>query len=467
MSFSRRTFLAGAATGVSVLVLTACTPDTPKPTPTRVPTPDPVSPVPAPTAMVRSDWLGDEFSRGSHSFVAAGASPGQRSVLGKALDGRIFFAGEATSLDQPATVDGAAQSGVSAAGEVLAYSTEGERIAIVGAGPAGAAAAARLFDSGLTVTVIEARDRIGGRIATFDNSDFPVPVELGAAWAPESGSTASLRLASLGIETVTIDGDPLLRLADGSDAEQSDSGDAAIASAIEWADKQPEDSTLTEALAGSGAGKVDDDGAAPTARDRIDIALLQTIEVARGAYVDELSSWYGTATPAAPATERVLGGYSRYITDQLDGTDVWLSSAVTAMSYGDNGVSIRLATGESISVDRAIVTVPLGVLKQQGITFDPALPFEHRSAIGDLGFGATETIWLRFEESFWDTDSVRWSVLGSTLAVTEWLNLEPLTGQPVLVASLSAAQAAALSGLGEAEVLEQLTASLEPFLPAS
>ncbi|MFD1713200.1 FAD-dependent oxidoreductase [Amnibacterium flavum] len=469
MSFSRRTFLTGAATGFSVLVLTACTPEAPKPTPTRTvaPTPDPVGPVPAPTAIVRSDWLGDEFSRGSHSFVAAGASPEQRAVLGKHLDGRIFFAGEATSIEQPATVDGAAQSGLSAAGEVLAYSTEGERIAIIGAGAAGAAAASRLVDSGLTVTVIEARDRIGGRIATLDDEDWPVPVELGAAWAPESGSAVSLRLASLGIETVALERDRLLRLADGTDVDPSDSGDAAITSAVDWAADRPEDSTITESLDGSGAGDADDSGDPPTARDRIDLALLEHIAIDRGAYPDEISSWYGVALPAAPTEERVLGGYARYITDQLDGTDVWLSSAVTALSYGDNGVSIRLATGESISVDRAIVTVPLGVLKQQGITFDPALPFEHRAAIADLGFGTTETIWLRFDEKFWDTDAVRWSVIGSDLAITEWVNLEPLTGEAVLVGALSGSQSAVLAGLDDDAVLVELSSSLMPFLAES
>src|SRR5262245_26891274 len=57
----------------------------------------------------------------------------------------------------------------------------GVRVIVIGAGVAGLAAARTLHDAGAKVIVLEARDRIGGRIHT-DRSTFGVPVELGAQY---------------------------------------------------------------------------------------------------------------------------------------------------------------------------------------------------------------------------------------------------------------------------------------------
>lgn len=462
MSFSRRTFLAGAATGVTTLVLAACTPVRPAPTASPSVVPTPTSGVPLPSGVLRSNWGSDEFARGSHSFIASHATPGQRAVLREPIAGRLFFAGEATSDERPATVEGASESGVRAATEILAIAEPGERIAVIGAGAAGAAAASRLSDYGFEVTVIEARERTGGRIDTRTDDAWPLPVELGAAWAPERGSSVSLRLASLGISTAPVEGDTAVRVSDGEDVGASDTGENAIASALAWARERPDDVSVTEAIAGSNPD-LSEGGAPPTPADRVAATLLQQIGIGRGADPEALSAWYGFDEPAAPTEERVTDGYGAYVDALLEGLDVWLSTSVTALSYGDNGVSIRLATGESASVDRAVLTVPLGVLKDEGIGFDPALPFERRAAIADLGFATTDTVWVRFDEVFWDTDAVRWSVLGSELPITEWVNLEPSTGEPVLVGLVAGAQGAALAELDEAGVIEAVTESLLPF----
>src|SRR5688572_11296749 len=53
-------------------------------------------------------------------------------------------------------------------------------VAVIGAGAAGLAAAAELTGAGLRVAVIEARDRVGGRVHTVHDPNSPLPVELGA-----------------------------------------------------------------------------------------------------------------------------------------------------------------------------------------------------------------------------------------------------------------------------------------------
>ncbi len=56
-------------------------------------------------------------------------------------------------------------------------------------------------------------------------------------------------------------------------------------------------------------------------------------------------------------------------------------SVVTRIAYDDRRVSLRLDSGESLNVDRVVVTVPLGVLKTDTLRFDPALPLLHQRAI--------------------------------------------------------------------------------------
>src|SRR5262245_45616629 len=57
---------------------------------------------------------------------------------------------------------------------------ENSEVVVIGGGVAGLAAARRLTGAGLTVTVVEARDRLGGRIHTLHDPGLPIPIELGA-----------------------------------------------------------------------------------------------------------------------------------------------------------------------------------------------------------------------------------------------------------------------------------------------
>jgi monoamine oxidase len=71
------------------------------------------------TPLAASSWRGDEFARGSYSYAKPGHA-GDRAELARPVDGRIFFAGEATSLNFFSTVHGAYETGIRAAEEALA-----------------------------------------------------------------------------------------------------------------------------------------------------------------------------------------------------------------------------------------------------------------------------------------------------------------------------------------------------------
>lgn len=75
--------------------------------------------VPCPVASAVTDWGRDPFSYGAYSFVAIGSSGEDYDILGRPVDGRLFFAGEATCKEHPDTVGGAMMSGIREAVRII------------------------------------------------------------------------------------------------------------------------------------------------------------------------------------------------------------------------------------------------------------------------------------------------------------------------------------------------------------
>ena len=71
--------------------------------------------VPRPKDMIVSKWGHDPYSLGAYSFIGVGATPADRTMLGKPLEGCLYFAGEAVSENYAATMHGAYESGLAAA----------------------------------------------------------------------------------------------------------------------------------------------------------------------------------------------------------------------------------------------------------------------------------------------------------------------------------------------------------------
>ena len=455
MGISRRTFFVGAGAGAVAVLLAACTPE-PAPNPTTAaPTRTPTAPGPTPTALpakpaafVRSAWSTDPYARGAMSFTAVGSSPADRETLSEPVESRVFFAGEATS-DRPGTLSGAVSSGERVAEQVGVAAANGERIAVIGAGLSGAIAAARLRQTGFEVTVIEARDRIGGRLHTLDDDAWPVPPQLGAWLLSPDDSEVQQRIALHDVPVEALDGE--LALTDAGSVEAPDA--APLEAAIAWAEPRPADAPLLDALTESGGDPDDPDTA----------AFLALLAATTGADAAELSAWF---PPKAPdlQQEAAVGDLRDFVAGPLDDIKLLRSTTVVGIAYDDTGVSLRLGTGEALSVDRVVVTVPLGVLKDEGIEFEPPLPFSHRGAIAALGMGDVETIWLRFDD-VWDTDAAFWHVVGGDAVIRSWINLAPATGENILVGRVGGEAARAFAQLSDDEALAAALASLAWFLP--
>ena len=446
---TRRTLLIGAGAGALGILLAACTPEpVPTPTRTRTPSPLPTGAVPAPSGSVRSGWATDPFARGAMSFTPVGVQPGERDALAQSLGGRVLFAGEATDTANPGSMRGAISSGERAAKELTHRAVNGERIAIIGAGLAGATAAAQLADAGADVTVFEARDRVGGRVHSRLDDAWPFPVQLGAWLSNADDAELRERMDDLDIRAVDLDASDWRS----PTGEVEPAEVATIQAAIDTARALPADISISEALVDAGS----DPANPPLA------ALLAYLAATSGGDAGELSSWFPPVLPVDDYTA-ALGDLNALFEELLDGVQVSLASPVSRIAHDDTGVSLRLGTGESLSFDRVIVTVPLGVLQQDGIEFSPALPFGHRGAISSLAMGHVETIWLRFEEAFWDTDATIWHLVEGDATIRTWFNLLPETGENVLVGVVGGAPAAEFAELDDAAATAAALAALEAF----
>lgn len=474
---TRRTLLIGAGAGALSVLLASCTPEpAPTPTPTAPTTPDPLpsTPVPAPAASMRSAWATDSYSHGAASYTRIGVQSATRDTLAEPIDGRIFFAGEATDAENPGTLRGAVRSGDAAAMRLRAIAAPGERVAIIGAGLAGAAAAARLADADIEITVFEARDRVGGRVHSQLEDDWPLPIQLGG-WlfaAPATATDTATDTAPDGDTTPDIDTTSaealgldasrgeLLHAAElapalwrSADEDMDAASNAPLEQAIAAARQLPADVALTEALTETGADVEASDIA----------ALLAYLATTAAADAEVLSSWFPPALPA-DALRGVTGDMGAVIQEMLGEAQLSLSSPVSRIAHDDAGVSLRLGTGESTSFDRVVITVPLGVLQHQAIEFSPELPFAHRGAINALGMGDIETIWLRYDEAFWDTDAAVWHSVGGEHPIRTWINLQPSTGESILVGIVGGDAAEKFAALDENDALVAALTSLEPFL---
>jgi monoamine oxidase len=454
----RRRFLTLAG---SVLVVAACDNTAPMSLPTTNASPS----ARRPTNALVTRWASDPWSRGSYSYLAVGSSPDDRDALRADVDDRVFFAGEATSRRFPATAHGALTEGCDAASRISSAiaATPAADIAadgvvvVVGAGIAGLGAARALVEWGHRAIVLDARDRVGGRIHT--STIDAQPVDLGASWIHG------------------VDGNPLVDLAVQADLARIPTDDDSIV--VRGSNGEPiADGALDRAYArlrsslGSGAATVGtavdlrgpdlDDGEQALLR----YALTSEIEHEFAADARELSieaidegDEYGGGDELVPA------GFRQLLTPLLGGYEVRTSTPVSAIAYGPDGVVVATDALGTITADRVLVTVPLGVLQARTITFEPPLPDAKQRSIDRLGMGVLEKVVLRFDAPFWDDTDLLGYVGREPGQFAEWLNLYPVTASPVLVGFNAGSVARALltrSDTGVATAASQALAAMYP-----
>ena len=376
----------------------------------------------APIGFIRSNWSRDPFSYGSYSFFAKGSSRRDARNLAKPVAGRLFFAGEATHPKYNSTVHAAYESGQIAARAIKRSGAQ--RIGIVGAGMSGLKAAESLVRLGKSVTLLEGRNRIGGRVWT--DQQLGVPLDIGASWIHgQDGNPLTREAQQKGVETVRTVDSFVARGGDGRKVPDDELPD--------WLDE------VMNIQHNAGAGYDD---------------LNQL------AYMSDAD--YGGHDVVFP------GGYDQLFADMTDGVDLRLNWKARRVTYSDQSAQIENSEGEVVTFDALLLTVPLGVLKAERISFDPPLPKKKRAAINGLGMGVLDKVFLKYPEVFWDAD-VTWIATPENGLphgqFNQWLNLYPYTGSPIIMAFNGGQPAKDLAGLSDRVIVDRAAQTLAEAYP--
>ncbi len=277
---------------------------------------------------------------------------------------------------------------------------------VVGAGAAGLAAARALSDAGRRVEVLEARPRIGGRILTVHDPEWPLPIELGPEFLHgEAKATRDVARAA-GLAVVELPDEHVW--AEGGRLRPMGEVWMRFARLMERIPSKGPDISFDRFLARRRVP-------APTR----EMACL-FVEGYFAAHPDRVSAQSVASSRGeddeAQRQYRLADGYFRIVEWLRAGLSpercrVRLGAVVESVAWrrGQVEASYRSAAGTQTRLVRArtaVVTLPLGVLKAApaepgGVRFEP-VPAVLRAAVERLEVSHACKLALRFREAFWE-----------------------------------------------------------------
>ncbi len=365
-------------------------------------------------------------------------------------------------------------------------------VCVIGAGYAGLAAARRLAAAGKTVLVLEARDRVGGRIWTHRLSDG-TPIDRGGAWlAPQHDAIFSLA-RELGVSTYRtwvkgahlLIGDGRTRRYTGLIPKISPMAVATIAIAQFRLDRAARKVPLEAPWTATRAAEWDAETVASylsrtrisstIGRDLYDMAVrglfaadLNEVSLLHLLFLVHAHGSINTLFSIEGGSQENMvdggaGSVAQRIADEL-GDAVRLNEPVRSIALRDDRVDVSTAVG-SVSARHAIVAVPPATATD--IEFVPALPGDRMDLLR-LAVGGMETkTMLIYDEPFWRADGLSGQTAEPNSAAEVTLDGSPSSGTPGVLASFTFGRVAwRLDALEEGErkraVLDAVSARLGP-----
>lgn len=362
-------------------------------------------------------------------------------------------------------------------------------VLIVGAGAAGLAAACDLAAAGLPVTVIEARDRIGGRVHTIHDESLNLAVELGAEFI-HGKHPALFELLDSSRTTFSDVTDRHWYFENGVLSHSHDFWNK-LTALFGLMSKEKPDQTFAKFL-----DSLPDNPETKRAKDVATryVQGFHAADINRAGVHGLIAANEAEEKIEGDHSFRVITGYESVLQRlneeaKQQGAVVHLNTALREIHWRADGIeAICLASSaageseQSFTASNAVITLPLGVLQQKSSTrgavrFVPALPPEKRNAIREIPMGQVMRVVLLFRERFWEQLDIPGTGADEDLSqlgfihypdapIPTWWSLLPLHA-PVLVGWAGGPAAERLAGLSEAEAVSAALGSLKKIFGVS
>lgn len=339
-------------------------------------------------------------------------------------------------------------------------------ILIIGAGAAGLMAARKLSAAGHTVTVLEAGERIGGRIHTMQPPGFSEPIEAGAEFIHGKLPLTMQLLKEAGLEYQALTG-KMIRVKNGRWKEQEEFVEGWDELMHRMANLRT-DMALTDFLQ-QYFGDEKYSGLRTSARrfaEGFDVADPNDVSV-KGLHEEWMKE--------QEEQYRLPGGYHQIVqylqqACTAHGCVINTSCIVKTVRWQPGKVEVETMAGQTFTAQKAIITVSLGVWQAPtehttAISFEPAIDACDQ-AVKQIGYGPVVKVHLQFSTPFWlEYRKDIGFLLSEEIIPTWWTQFPDPT--PILTGWLGGPQAARFTNTGEKAIVQQALLSLSNIFSMS
>jgi monoamine oxidase len=275
-------------------------------------------------------------------------------------------------------------------------------VIVIGAGAAGLAAAERLVSDGLEVTVLEASDRVGGRVRHLEGfADFAI----------ELGAEEVHGLENCLVPLVEASGAELIRHETAHDYIRYDGRLISLEQARAGEDlREAFDFVANVSHFAGPAWTVEQCIVARHMPGHAWHYLDSRLGVEHGTTLDRLGmrgfAGYERNWQLREENYTVRQPYVRLLDPLLDKVRdrIRFGAIVARIEWAGPQAVVRLAGGEDLRADAVIYTGSVAVLRDAPPEFSPVLPAEKREAIGNIGMDGGMKIVMKFRRRFWPED---------------------------------------------------------------
>lgn len=320
-------------------------------------------------------------------------------------------------------------------------------VVIVGAGAAGLFAARELTRAGKSVIVLEASQRVGGRMLTELEAAVGRPIELGAEFVHGDAPETTKLLEEARLATVPVTGRHY-RSDRGELSPQGPAWERMGRVFAHMSRRRKQDRSFQEFLDGTPGG------ATLRADRELARGFVQGFNGADPALISERSlAEQGNPTEGAAEARRIVDGYAAlvvYLEREVAGL-VRRGARVTRIAWSEDGVRVVDISGGEHVARAAIVTVPLPMLQDEAaLALEPEIP-ALRAAARRLVMGHVVRVTVAVRERFWERATKELSfVHAPTRPITVWWTQHPIAA-PLLTGWTGGPPALALMRDGDVE----------------